>query len=205
MGGGGRGWLKGGWQCLLEDWSQLRSEKREACVKALWCAGDQWKVSWYSWSKGKCVNRTITDTGPDCTRPFELCLKILNFRARRCQNDFKLGDHHSSIGLFFFNLAVSGLNCSTCTQLQRMVSAGLAYKFVQLFFTYGKVRTNFLANSVVLWPGIKPEPPALAAWSPSQWATRQVPSFFFFFFLTSNDDFWFLVLLNKTKKICVTT
>ena len=51
---------------------------------------------------------------------------------------------------FFFNLAVSGLNCSMCTQLQRMVSVGLAYKFMQLFFTYGKVRTNFLANSVVL-------------------------------------------------------
>ena len=34
---------------------------------------------------------------------------------------------------------------------------------------------------LVLWPGIKPEPPALGAWSFSHWTTRDVPDYSLFY------------------------
>lgn len=79
-------------------------------MKALRCVGDQWsqemKGELVFLIEGTCMNRAVTGIGPDRTSPFELCLKILDFRARRCQNDFKLEDHSSSTCIFFFNLAV---------------------------------------------------------------------------------------------------
>ena len=75
-------------------------------MKALRCVGDQWSQEMNCelvfLIKGRCTHRAITDIGPDCTGPFKLCLKILNFRARRCQNDFKLEDHSASTRIFFF-------------------------------------------------------------------------------------------------------
>lgn len=36
------------------------------------------------------TNKSETEAGPDLTGTYKLCLKILNYRARGCQKDFKL-------------------------------------------------------------------------------------------------------------------
>ena len=51
---------------------------------------------------------------------------------------------------------------------------------------------------LIPWPGIKPRPPALGAWSLSHWTTTEV-SWVFFFFLTSAEFRYYLVFPLLTK------
>ena len=59
-------------------------------------------------------------------------------------------------------LAVSGLSC----HMRRIFSCGM-----------GTLSCNMW--DLAPWPGIKPRPPVLEAWSLSHWTTREVPHIFF--------------------------
>ena len=64
-----------------------------------------------------------------------------------------------------FYLVVPGLSCGT-----------------QEIFSCSMQTLSCGMWDLVPWPGIKPRPPALGAWSLSHWTTREVPLFVFFFF-----------------------
>jgi len=49
---------------------------------------------------------------------------------------------------------------------------------------------------LVLWPGIKPKPLALGAWSLTHWTTREVPVHFFFFFRLSYMSCLYILEIN---------
>ena len=49
-------------------------------------------------------------------------------------------------------------------------------KFLTFFFLAAP-GLSFSMQDLVPWPGIKPRPPALGAWSLNNWTTREVPQF----------------------------